>query len=317
MVVRFSSIGDIVLTSPIVRCLKEQIKDVEIHFLTKSKFKILQVSNPHIDRLHIIDKDLTEVLDVLKAENYDLIIDLHHNLRTKQLKYVLKVPTYAFPKLNLRKFILTRFKVNVMPKIHIVDRYFETVQTLGVVNDNKGLDYFIPKTDVVNLDDYSIPNHYIAFAIGAQFSTKRLPIDSMVQLLKKINGPIVLLGGSEDVTTALKITEGCQNTIDLTGKLSLNQSASIVEQAQKVISHDTGLMHIAAAFKKPIISIWGNTVPDLGMYPYMPKDTFTIHEVDNLKCRPCSKIGYQVCPKNHFNCMLKQDLESIAKSVNQ
>ncbi len=140
----------------------------------------------------------------------------------------------------------------------------------------------------------------------------------MIELLKKIEAPIVLLGGPDDKPVGSQLTQSRSNIIDLTGQLSLNQSASIIEQSEKVLSHDTGLMHIAAAFKKPIISVWGNTIPDLGMYPYMPThpNQFSVHEVSGLKCRPCSKIGHQTCPKNHFGCMNRQDLDRIADSVN-
>ncbi|MFK8039295.1 MAG: glycosyltransferase family 9 protein [Crocinitomicaceae bacterium] len=318
LVVRFSSIGDIVLTTPIVRALKNQLDDVTIHYLTKKSFQGILSNNPNIDQVFVIENDLRPVLADLKREKYDFIVDLHHNLRTSRLKMALSAPSASFPKLNLRKFLLTQFKINKMPKIHIVDRYFKAVKKLGVVNDHKGLDFFIPELDEVQLIDYHIPKTYIAFAIGAQFATKRLPIESMIELIGNIELPVALLGGEGDKAAAKSIAKACQNSIDLTGQLNLNQSASIVQQAHKVISHDTGLMHIAAAFEKVIISIWGNTVSDLGMYPYMPKNetSFSIHEVNYLKCRPCSKIGYQSCPKKHFACMTEQDLDVIAQDVN-
>ena len=85
------------------------------------------------------------------------------------------------------------------------------------------------------------------------------------------------------------------------GKFNLNQSASLLKEAVVVFSHDTGLMHIAAAFGKKIYSIWGNTIPEFGMYPY--RTQFVIFENKKLKCRPCSKIGFDSCPKKHFKCM--------------
>jgi ADP-heptose:LPS heptosyltransferase len=200
-----------------------------------------------------------------------------------------------------------------------VDRYFKSVESLGVKNDNKGLDYFIGKNDEIKLSEYHIEENFMAYAIGAQFATKRLPTNKIIELLSKIDQTVVLLGGVGDMPVAREITEKCRNTINLCGDLSLNQSASIVKQAKKVITHDTGLMHIASAFNKPIISIWGNTVPELGMYPYQPANpnNYSIHQVKGLKCRPCSKIGYQSCPKSHFNCMNLQDLESIKTDIEQ
>lgn len=317
LVVRFSSIGDVVLTSPIVRALKNQLEEVEIHFLTKKSYANIVENNPYIDKVYAIESHIATVLKDLKKEEYDFIVDLHHNIRTSRLKLSLARPNGSFPKLNFRKFLLTQFKINKMPKIHVVDRYFEALKPLGIVNDHQGLDFFIPKNDVVQLRDYNVPQNYMAFAIGAQFGTKRLPIKSMIELIRKIGATVVLLGGETDKEMAAEISKVCANAIDLTGQLNLNQSASMIKQSEKVITHDTGLMHIAAAFSKPIISIWGNTIPDLGMYPYMPKNetNFSMHEVNHLKCRPCSKIGHQTCPKKHFACMMEQDLDAIAKDV--
>ena len=317
LIVRFSSIGDIVLTTPVIRCLKTQRPELEIHYLTKASYQSLVEHNPYIDKVITIDKEISEVLPELKNEVYDFVVDLHSNLRTKRLKLALRKPSRAFPKLNFKKFLLTNFRINRMPAVHIVDRYFEPVKMLNIKNDQQGLDYFIPAKDHVDLSEFNIPNNFVAFAIGAQFATKKLPEQNIIELVSKIGIPVVLLGGKEDAKIGNAIAKACENAINLCGKLNLNQSASVIQQAQKVVSHDTGLMHIAAAFQKPIISIWGNTVPDLGMYPYLPQNdsTFSMHEVDDLKCRPCSKIGYQKCPKGHFNCMVQQNLEQIAEDI--
>ncbi|HIP36483.1 MAG TPA: lipopolysaccharide heptosyltransferase family protein [Crocinitomix sp.] len=317
LVVRFSSIGDIVLTTPVVRCLRQEFPRAEIHYLTKSSYKVLLVQNLYIDKIHTIKKDIGEVIDDLKQENFDFIIDLHHNLRTFRLKLRLHTKSYQFPKVNFKKWLLTVFKINKMPDKHIVDRYFECVNELGVVNDLKGLDYFIPKQDEINLKQYHIPDDFIVFVIGAKFATKRLPTQKIIDIVKQIPHTVVLLGGKEDKNRGREIADACSNVIKLCGDLNLNQSASIIKQAQKVITHDTGLMHIASAFNIPIISIWGNTVPEFGMYPYMPQapNNYSIHEIKNLKCRPCSKIGYQSCPKSHFKCMTQQNVKEIVKNI--
>lgn len=319
LIVRFSSIGDIVLTTPVIRCLKNSLPDSEIHYLTKSKYIDLVKNNPNVDKVHSIVNEVDEVIADLKKENFDFIVDLHHNIRTLRLRLSLNKRSYQFPKLNFNKWLLTTFKINKMPNIHIVDRYFEAVKDIGIKNDLQGLDYFIPKKDEINIKEFHIPTEFIVYAIGAQKATKRMPTPKIIELLKSLDQTVVLLGGVSDLNEARKITEACKNTINLCGDLNLNQSASIVKQATKVISHDTGLMHIAAAFQRPIISIWGNTVPELGMYPYMPSNPldYSIHQVKGLKCRPCSKIGYQSCPKKHFNCMNNQDLGKIKSEVNK
>jgi len=317
LIVRFSSIGDIVLTTPVVRCLKNSFPDSELHYLTKSKYKDIVKNNPYIEKVYSIVKDIKEIKQDLKSENYDFIVDLHHNLRTLELRLALNKRSYQFTKLNVRKWLLTTFKINKMPNLHIVDRYFQTIKDIGVKNDLQGLDYFIPKKDEINLKEFHIPNEFIVYAIGAQLATKRMPTKKIIELINSTSQTVVLLGGVTDMDAAREITQTCNNAINLCGDLNLNQSASILQQAKKVIAHDSGLMHIAAAFNKQIISIWGNTVPELGMYPYLPSSPllYSIHQVNDLKCRPCSKIGYQSCPKKHFNCMNMQNLTKISQDI--
>ncbi len=302
-----------------MRCIKKQQPDCTIHFITKKAFAGLLTHNPYIDNVIAIEKEITEVVQELKLERYDFIVDLHRNLRTARLKQKLKRRSASFPKLNKEKFLLTQLKINRLPDVHIVERYFKAVEKIGVVNDGKGLDYFIPPSVSEKMADWKLKSPFIAIAIGAQFATKKLPNAQLVKLIEKIELPVVLLGGKTDVTNAAEIVANVQKkVVNLCGQLSLDESAAVVEAAHKVVTHDTGLMHIAAALKKEIISIWGNTVPAFGMYPYLPQGnaSFTVNEVQ-LKCRPCSKIGHANCPKKHFNCMQQQDITAIAHQINR
>lgn len=305
LIVRFSSIGDIVLTTPVIRCLKQQRPDIELHFLTKQNYADLLRPNPHVDKLWLLGDSWSELTAALRREQFDGLIDLHHNLRTLRLASALRVPAYRFDKLNLRKWVFTTLKINRMPKIHIVDRYMATVAHLGVVNDEKGLDYFIPKSEEVERSSLPATHRagYVAYAIGGQHATKKLPVSRMIELCRGISWPIVLLGGPEDAAngSAIRQALGEERILNGCGQYRLHQSASVVAQAEVVITHDTGLMHIAAAFKKKVYSIWGNTVPDFGMYPYLTD--FEVIENNNLFCRPCSKIGHKACPLGHFKCM--------------
>jgi heptosyltransferase-2 len=315
LIVRFSSIGDIVLTTPVVRCLKQQVDNIEIHYLTKNNFISVIENNPYIDKIHTIGNDLKSLIPLLKQENFDLLIDLHHNVRTLRLKYFLGKKSVSFNKLNWKKFLITTFKIHKLPKQHIVDRYLETINFLGVLNDNKGLDYFISSKDEVDIASM-LPVHYLngyyALVIGGSYYTKQIPINKLKQICEKSSLPLVLLGGKEDVDVASELHKAFPTqTLNMCGKMSLNQSASIIKQSKKVITSDTGLMHIAAAYKKNIISIWGNTIPEFGMGPYMAGDDSQIVEVNHLSCRPCSKLGYRKCPKGHFKCMNEIDLSPI------
>jgi ADP-heptose:LPS heptosyltransferase len=306
LIIRFSSIGDIVLTTPVIRCLKKQL-NAEVHYLTKSSFKGMLNNNPNVDKVHCIDKEISkELIAELKAENFDFVADLHHNLRTLRLKNALNIPSKSFPKYNIQKWLLVNLKIDRMPKTHIVDRYMETVSTLGVVNDNEGLDYFIPENSRVNLS--RLPNvqakGYVGLVIGGQHATKMMPTSKLIEVCEDLKEPVLLLGGPEDAERGDKIVQAVgANVFNACGKFRLDESASLVEQAKWIITHDTGLMHIAAAFKKQIVSVWGNTVPELGMYPYLADPESKIVEIKGLSCRPCSKIGYSKCPKSHFKCM--------------
>lgn len=319
LVVRFSSIGDVVLTTPVLRALKSQLKDVEIHYLTKSVFRSVIDSNPNISKVITIEKSIDEVVDVLKTEQYDWIIDLHNNIRTKSLKNKLRRPSKAFRKLNIKKWLLVNFKINRLPKIHIVERYFEAVAHLGVQPDGKPGDFFIETKNQVDVATLGLtPKNYVALAIGAQFATKQLPVSKLIEIIEKIESPVVLIGGPTDIDSAnaivAQLSKKCVNTC---GQLNIQQSASVVAQSRHLITHDTGMMHIASCLDVPMTTVWGNTVPSFGMFPYVPNkpDSFTIHEVQNLACRPCSKIGHKECPKKHFNCMMDQDAAAIAAGL--
>ncbi|MEZ4921265.1 MAG: glycosyltransferase family 9 protein [Saprospiraceae bacterium] len=306
LVLRFSSIGDVVLCSPVVRCLKKQT-GAEIHFLTKKNYRSLLDTNPYIDKVWAFEKEPAEILDALRKEKFTLVVDLHRNLRSLLLKIRLRRPSRSFSKLNIQKWILVNTGINLLPSVQIVDRYLETVSSLNVHNDGEGLDYFIPEAEHVEVGEWSPelqPGNYLCLAIGATHATKRMPYEKMQELCRQAPCPVVLLGGKdmEEIGQQLAKSTGA---IQLCGKLSLHQSASFIQQAAAVVSPDTGMMHIAAALRKPIGSIWGSTVPEFGMYPYFPTSApdSRIFEVKNLPCRPCSKIGYSKCPKGHFNCM--------------
>jgi heptosyltransferase-2 len=193
------------------------------------------------------------------------------------------------------------------------------VKSFGVKNDGKGLDYFIPAKDGIIDKDLPLSHRfgYIGVVMGAALNTKKLPVHKLKELCGKINYPIVLLGGKEDRKAGDEISSLDSIRIyNSCGKFSLNESADLIRYAQFIITHDTGLMHIAAAFQKPMVSVWGNTVPKFGMSPYYGDSSVKdIREEISLSCRPCSKIGYRKCPRKHFKCMELQDMNKIAKEV--
>jgi ADP-heptose:LPS heptosyltransferase len=320
LLVRFSSIGDIVLTTPVIRCLREQLPDAELHFLTRESFRDVIINNPHLHRVWLTDGSMTDVNADLAKQNFTAIIDLHHNLRTLRLKSYLKVPAYSFNKLNMQKWLMVNFKKNILPPVHIVHRYLATVRHLKVMNDGKGLEYYLKLTDeeIVHQLPPDFKEGYVGVVTGAKHRTKIFPNEKLIRVLQQLNKPIVLLGGPEDRVRSEKITAAVNgNIFNACGLFSLNQSAALVKHAKVIVTNDTGLMHIAAAFQKPIVSFWGNTIPEFGMWPYMPQNPQlnVMHEIKNLYCRPCSKIGYPECPKGHFRCMNDLNENAITKSI--
>ncbi len=321
LILRFSSIGDIVLTTPVVRCIKKKFPEAEIHYATKKAFENIVQHNPHVSRVQVLEDSLSTLITELKAEHYDYVIDLHNNQRTFWIKLNLGVKSFSFDKLNFEKWLMVNFKINQLPDTHIVDRYLDTCALLGVKNDGKGLDYFIPPNDEVDLSLFPsvFRGNYLGWVIGAKQNTKKFPTEKIIAVLKQIDVPVILLGGKEDAGEAAKICEAVpdKNIYNACGKFSLNQSASLVQKAELIVTNDTGLMHIAAAFKKPMISLWGNTIPAFGMSPYYGyghSQNYTM-EIAGLKCRPCSKLGYNHCPKKHFKCMKLIDENKLRQII--
>jgi len=304
LVIRLSSMGDIIYTTPIVRCLKLQLPDAEIHFLTKPTFKYIYEGNPYLDKLLLLQENLSDTIAQIKAEKYDYLIDLHNNLRTAFIKLRTRVPASTYKKQPIKKWFFLKWKWNLVSDKHLVERYLEAVAFLGVKNDHGPVNYYLKQQ--YQLQDLLPASHlpaYVVFIIGATHFTKRMPNEKVAQICNKIDLPIVLLGGADVQANGEEIASFTgKKTYNACGKISLDQSVFILTKAQKIMGFDTGLTHIAEAFDRPIASVWGSTTPDLlGVWPYQVKDA-TVVGID-LYCRPCSKFGLEKCPLGHFKCM--------------
>lgn len=320
LIIRLSSIGDIVLTTPVPRCIKSALPNAQVHFATRKSNAGILIHNPHVDQVHILGDSFSAFMAELKAEDFDYIVDLHNSILSRRIRHALRKPYSGFRKLNIRKFLLVSFKIQ-MRGAHIVQRYIETAKKIGVQDDGKGLEYPIHPSEEVDLKTLpeAFQSGYVGLSVGAQHATKCLPLPKMIELCGLIQAPIVLLGGPEDKETASEVLRALpQATLwNACGNYTLNQSVSLVRQAKLMIAHDTGLMHIAAALHKNVLSVWGNTVPELGMTPYKAGSESKIFEVKQLSCRPCSKIGSARCPKKHFGCMQQQNCHAIAAYANK
>ncbi len=327
LIIRLSSIGDIVFTTAAIRCAKEQIPGVEIHFLTKLSLKAVTEANPFIDQFHYHDNNLAQTIAKLKAANIDRVIDLHSNFRTFRIKKALGLPSHTYKKLSFQKWLLTRFGINLLPNRHIVERSLDPLKILGVKNDGKGMDYFIPSN--ISLKSLDLPRShqagYIALVIGASYATKKMPVAQLKILCGLLTVPIILIGGKEDAIEGAELASiDTFKIYNACGKFNLNESALLVKAARMVIANDTGFLHIACAFHKKTIALWGATSPALLVAPYYAasdvqngQEMFFNAMVPNLPCQPCSKYGTKKCPQGHFACMKQQDLSFIAQKAMQ
>lgn len=322
LVIRFSSIGDIILCTPVFRCIKMQVENAELHFVTKRQFEAVTATNPYIDKFFYLDNRLDDVIAALKKEDYDYVIDLHNNIRSNAIKKAIGRRSATINKLNFKKFLLTKLKIDIMPDRHITYRSLDAAKILGVKDDGLGLDFFIPGE--MKIDENDLPHGhvagFIAIVIAANHFTKNLPVHKVKELCNKIDFPIVLVGGPSEkekgdeiaLQDKIKIYNAC-------GKFNLYESADIVRKARAVISQDTGMQYIACALQKPVLAIWGGTSPRLEVEPYYGKKFMSKHPgfYENifldLWCQPCSKYGKSYCPLVHFNCMEKQDTDYIAR----
>lgn len=320
LIVRFSSIGDIILTTPVARCLRSAYPDAEIHYFTRKQYGDIVAPLPCINKVITFENNINEVIADLKRERYTHIIDLHKNLRTKILLLKMGRRAHSFPKLNLRKWMKVRLRMACLPDIHIVDRYLKSVAFLNVKNDGLGLDFIIPGETRLPEQFSFADKPYTVIVAGAKQYTKQIPENIILSLCREIKGPKVLIGGRDEMEKSQAILAKAKDTelTDLCGKLNLYQSALILRDARNIITADTGMMHLAAALKKEVISVWGNTIPEFGMYAYYPQGMQQYNHIienNNLKCRPCSKLGYSSCPKKHFKCMNDLHTEDILKFI--
>ena len=316
LVIRLSSIGDILLTTPVYRLIKKMSPKTELHVITKREFGELLAYSPHIDKLLLFDSsqekgELKKWKARIKAEKYDFIADLHNNFRSHVL-------TADYPPAKVRRlkkykkerFILIHFGRNLYNIVRsVAQRYIDVFHAWEMIDDGQGAEIFWPDSVVKKMDElFPELYNFTGIAPGAAFHTKTWPLECFAQLAEKLyknnQNPVVFFGGPEEaeiesfLKSELKIPY-----INLIGKLSLLESTYMISRASLLITNDSSPMHMAGAVQTPVIAIMGSSVKELGFYPY--RNRHKVLEVHGLSCRPCSHIGRHKCPKKHFDCMLK------------
>lgn len=301
LVIRLSSMGDIVLTTPVLRALREKYSHAEIHYLTRRAYTELLQHNPHLSALHVWPPS-----EELRATPWDGVIDLQKNLRTRRLRFRLRYKRWTtFPKKNFRKWLSVRLK-RPLPVAHVVRRYGEALRPWDISPDALGpLEMYVPAEVRARIRAQLDGVHvglWLAFGLGGTYATKKWPPLYKLYLINKLGWPVILLGGSAEAEEAAFLREKAEVPVVVgAGRYSLIETAAAIAESALVLSHDTGTAHLAAAFRKPTVVLWGNTVPAFGMTPWQ-----TPHinlEVPGLSCRPCSKLGFAKCPRGHHNCM--------------
>jgi ADP-heptose:LPS heptosyltransferase len=314
LIIRFSSIGDIILTSPAVRYAKNELQ-AEVHYLTRLKYQELVNSDPNIDKVFLYDNNFSVLARILRKEKYDLIADLHKNILSFAFRTALNRKSHTLQKWNISKWLMVNFKKKIEVP-HIVTRYLETTDKDYQAGFNDSTEIFFTEGTVLPSEiEHTAP--YYCFSLGAMHNTKKIPADLAARIIQNVDYPVVLIGGYDVISEADDIKDKLGDmVINLCGKLSLSESAMVIKNCKTVVSADTGMMHMASALGKEVHAIWGSTVPEFGMTAYYgTNNSKSINYEIELACRPCSKIGFEKCPKKHFNCMKQQDHLKIASNI--
>ena len=306
LVIRLSAMGDIVLTTPVIRALNQQLK-AKIDFLTKPQYVSLLEGNTYINRIF----SLNDKVDFLQKNKYDYVVDLQNNLRSWKIRNKIQTKSFVFNKKSLRRYLLIYFGIDLL-KNHVVDRYFATVASLNVVNDNQGLDFNVSSSIK---PEFNTSQSYIAWCIGGTHNPKKLSAKQITQVVSKLKVPVVLLGGNNDLDIAEEIINNveCKSVYNFCGKLSVQESSYLIKKSKMLLTNDTGMIHIASALKMPIISFWGCTKPSLGFTPYMT-DPSSIKIISKRSPKPCSKHGRH-CKYGKNGCIKEIDPQLIYDSV--
>jgi heptosyltransferase-2 len=324
LIIRLSSLGDILLTYPLIKILKEREKDPIIHFLVKEKYSQAIETNPFIENvIKLNSSNQKEVRSTIKSERYDIVIDLQNNFRSHQLyPFNFRSRLYRFKKPTFRKFLLVNFKINLLKNnpsiaVHYIKTIYPNYQTKSLplyfeINREK------EEQSLKKLPHYFNAKIVIGVCPGSKHFTKRYPVNLFVEVLRKLihkNYFIALFGGNEDreICQALEIdsytVKNFQNENDLF------ETAALMKKCSVVITNDSGLMHLASLLKIPTVAIFGSTVKEFGFAPIYQKSI--VVENNNLRCRPCSHIGRSECPRKHFKCMLEISPDLIVQKVEE
>ena len=288
LIIRLSSLGDILLTTPVVRAIRKKYPSAEIHFVVKKGFEVAVRTNKNIDKIFVFEKDAPSNLkNEIRRTGYNLIFDFQNNWRSRELVKGVPGKVYKFRKPTFKKLLLVWTKINLLKDSKsITQRYADSAD---VELDEYGLELCIPGNIESNLPD---GKKYIGFCPGAKHFTKIWPAEYFILLgneLTKSGYTVVLFGGKSEAELCGKISKAIKDSINCQNNDDLLSLAVNMKKCDSVITNDSGLMHVASALEIPVIAIFGSSVKEFGFTPYGVKNI--ILENKSLSCRPCSHIG--------------------------
>lgn len=317
LVIRLTSMGDVVLATPLVRQLRRTYPDARIDVAIADRFADVWANNPQVTLVWPVpsvhaseagmDELKLEMLESLSGEwggAYDLVVDLQNSFRSAALRRGLGTTVVRAPKHRVEKLAMVYLKKRPAVTTSIIDRYRSTVQHLPLVADTDGCEIWLPGEHTYPSVRPARERTRVALVPGAHHATKRWPIVRYAELaaaLVRHGREVVLLGGSSDVELcdAVEAAAGVP-VLRADGATSVEATIRMIDTCACVITNDTGVMHLAAARRAPVVAIFGSTVRELGFAPYGTAYRIVEHDV---ACRPCSHIGRATCPKGHFLCM--------------
>lgn len=302
LVIRLSSLGDILLSTPLIRAIKNNYPKSSIDMVVKQQYLDTIINNPNLRNKFVYNpENKQEFLNEIKTKKYNLVIDLQTNRHSKKILAAAGGIQVKFNKKSFKKFLLVNTKINLLKNsLPIPDRYAETVP--GIRLDETGIDLY---TEIPASKALENKSNIIGICPGGRHFTKLWPKDYYVKLsrlLIKDGWIVAMFGGLTDRRICLDLKSEVHEIINLQNDDNLLQTAADMKACKAIYCNDSGLMHTASAMHVPVIVFFGSTVKEFGFTPY--KNKHLILENHTLSCRPCSHIGRHKCPKKHFKCMI-------------
>lgn len=316
LIIRLSSLGDVLLTTPVIRAIKKEFPGASIDFLVREEYVDAIKFNPNINVVYALSRSEKSkfLIKVLNGNRYNFIVDLQNNIRSRLIVSSLNRTTYSYKKPTWDKYLLFRFKINRYKEIKsITERYCESIP--GLKLDKLGLELHTPQNISSDLPS---EKNYLGLCPGSKHFTKRWPSEYFIELGNELISKgyeILVFGGKDDKEVCELITSQINGSINLSNDNDLIKTANEIKNCKLVICNDSGLMHVAAAAGVPVITIFGSSVREFGFSPYGVPNL--ILENKSLSCRPCSHIGRSNCPKKHFKCMKEITPQLVSENVTQ